>query len=131
MQTNELFRIALGLADPWVVGKIEFSEDRRKLELWLDFPSGSRFACPECGRGGCGVHDSSERVWRHLNFFEHQTLLHARQPRVKCPDHDIKTVEVPWARPGSGFTLLNGGLHPGVGAGRNDRCPGCPVDWRA
>ncbi len=76
------------------------------MALWLDFPSGSRFACPECGRGGCGAYDSSERTWRHLNFFEHKTLLHARQPRVECPDHGVKTVEVPWARPGSGFTLL-------------------------
>ncbi|MCH7871603.1 MAG: P27 family phage terminase small subunit [Planctomycetes bacterium] len=52
------------------------------------------------------MYDSSERTWRHLNFFEHKTLLHARQPRVECPDHGVKTVEVPWARPGSGFTLL-------------------------
>ncbi len=106
MQTNELFRIALGLAEPWVVSEIEFSEDQRQLELWLDFPSGSRFACPECGRDGCGVYDSSPRTWRHLNFFEHKTLLHARQPRVECPEHGVKTVEVSWARSGSGFTLL-------------------------
>ncbi len=106
MQINELFRIALGLAEPWTVSKIEFSKGQQQLELWLDFPSGSRFACPECGRGGCGVYDSSERAWRHLNFFEHKTLLHARQPRVECPDHGVKTVEVPWARSGSGFTLL-------------------------
>jgi transposase len=32
--------------------------------------------------------------------------LHARQPRIECPDHKVKTVEVPWARPGAGFTLL-------------------------
>lgn len=126
-QMQELFRVALGLAEPWVVSRIEFSEDQRQLELWLDFPAGSRFACPECkrdeqcehderddheGRGergerdGCGVYDSSERTWRHLNFFEHKTLLHARQPRIECPDHGVKTVAVPWSRPGSGFTLL-------------------------
>ncbi len=105
-QMQELFRVALGLAEPWVVSKIEFSQDQRQLDLWLDFPCGSRFACPQCGRGGCGVYDSSERTWRHLNFFEHKTLLHARQPRIECPHHGVKTVEVPWARPGSGFTLL-------------------------
>ena len=33
-------------------------------------------------------------------------MLHARRPRVECPDHCVKTVEVPWARPGSGFALL-------------------------
>ena len=105
-----MFRIALGLAEAWVVSKIEFSQDQRQLELSLDFPSGSRFACPECGRGGCGVYDTSdrptdqsvcdrrtvsvgsERTWRHLNFFEHKTRLHARQPRVKCPQHGVKTV---------------------------------------
>lgn len=105
-QMQELFRVALGLAEPWVVSKIEFSGDRQQLELWLDFASGSRFACPECGRAGCGAYDSTERTWRHLNFFQHKTLLHARQPRVECPDHGVKTVEVPWSRPGSGFTLL-------------------------
>ncbi len=105
-QIQELFRVALGLAEPWVVSKIEFSEEQRQLDLWLDFPSASRFACPECERGECGVYDSSERTWRHLNFFQHKTLLHARQPRIECPDHGVKTVQVPWARSGSGFTLL-------------------------
>lgn len=105
-QMRELFRVALGLAEPWEVSKIEFSEGRQQLELWLDFPSGSRFACPECGRSGCGAYDTSERAWRHLNFFQHKTLLHARQPRIECPKHGIRTVEVPWSRPGSGFTLL-------------------------
>ena len=105
-QMMELFRVALGLAEPWVVSKIEFSAEQRRLDLWVDFPAGSRFACPECGREGCGAYDSAERTWRHLNFFEHKTHLHARQPRIECPEHGIKTVAVPWARPGSGFTLL-------------------------
>jgi transposase len=73
--------------------------------MWLDFPAGSLFACPDCGKN-CGAYDSGERVWRHLNFFQHKTFLHARQPRIQCPDHGVKTVEVPWARSGAGFTLL-------------------------
>lgn len=103
---NELFTIALGIAEPWTVVRVEFSEQEQQLELWLDFPAGSSFACPECGRVGCKVHDTEERTWRHLDFFQHKTTLHARQPRVKCPDHGTKTVVLPWARPGSGFTLL-------------------------
>lgn len=106
MNTEELFRIALGLAQPWTVTEIAFSEDQHQLDLHLDFPKGSRFDCPECGRGGCPVHDTQERTWRHLNFFQHKTFLHARQPRVTCPEHGVKTVEVPWARPQVGFTLL-------------------------
>lgn len=105
-QMQELFRAALGLAEPWVVSKIEFSAEQHQLDLWVDFPSGSRFACPECGRAGGGAHDSAERTWRHLNFFDHKTFLHARQPRIECPEYGVKTVADPWSRPGSGFTLL-------------------------
>ncbi len=45
-------------------------------------------------------------TWRHLNFFQRKAYLHARVPRVRCDKCGIKTVNVPWARPGSGFTLL-------------------------
>lgn len=103
---SELFTVALGLGEPWTVARIEFSEGEQQLELWLEFAAGSRFGCPECGKEGCAVYDSEARSWRHLDFFQHRTLLHARQPRVRCPEHGVKTVEVPWARPRSGFTLL-------------------------
>jgi hypothetical protein len=33
-------------------------------------------------------------------------FLHARLPRVCCPEHGVRQVGVPWAREGSGFTLL-------------------------
>jgi hypothetical protein len=32
--------------------------------------------------------------------------LEARVPRSKCPEHGLLSVAVPWAREGSGFTLL-------------------------
>ena len=46
------------------------------------------------------------KEWRHLDFFQHQAFLHARTPRIKCPDCGVRLVSVPWARAGSGFTLL-------------------------
>ena len=45
-------------------------------------------------------------TWRHLNFFQHEAYLHARVPRVTCKACGVKRVAVPWAREGSGFTLL-------------------------
>jgi transposase len=41
-----------------------------------------------------------------MDFFQHKAFLHARLPRVVCPEHGVGQVSVPWARPGSGFTLL-------------------------
>ena len=102
---EELFGLALGLLEPWRVNRIEFSEEGGQLDLYLDFTRGYRFPCPECGKP-CPVHDTEERTWRHLNFFPYKTYLHARLPRVECEEHKVKTVKVPWARPGTGFTLL-------------------------
>ena len=97
--------MALGISQPWVVTRIEFSGEKQRLDIHLDFPRGSKFPCPEC-ETACGVYDTQEQKWRHLNFFQHTTYLHARHPRVECDTHGIKRVVVPWARPGAGFTLL-------------------------
>ena len=103
-----VFGAALGLVPPWQVVGVEFDKDAGTLEIGLDFPRGSRFSCPEtgCPQGACPVHDTTEKRWRHLDFFEHQAFLSARVPRVDCPEHGVHLVAVPWARPGSGFTLL-------------------------
>ena len=86
--------------------RAEFSVEDGQLDLYVDFPSGSKFVCAECGRAGCGVHDTKDETWRHLDFFQHRAFLHARTPRVTCPTCGVRKVAVPWARAGSGFTLL-------------------------
>ena len=106
MNTEELFEVALSLSPPWYVHKIIFDPTRQVLDIELNFESGARFPCPVCGSEGCKVHDSSERTWRHLNFFQYECYLHARVPRVRCGRCGVKTLNVPWARAGTGFTLL-------------------------
>lgn len=106
MRDLDLFQLALGLERPWNVKDSSFDAEARRLDLYIDFEAGGRFRCPECGRAGCPAWDTSQKTWRHLNFFEHQAYLHVRTPRVKCESCGVKLVEVPWARHGSGFTLL-------------------------
>ena len=106
VKAEELFTIALGLAAPWRVTGVTFSGEPRQLHIELDFAAGARFACSGCGEPGLGAYDTSERQWRHLDFFQHECYLHARLPRVRCDRCGVKTVGVPWARPESGFTLL-------------------------
>jgi transposase len=105
MDANNLFGMALGLGNGWKVAKSEMDVERRQLRLWLDFATGSQFACSECGEY-CPVHDTVEKTWRHLNFWQHTTQLTARVPRTKCEKHGVLQAEVPWARPGSGFTVM-------------------------
>ena len=101
-----LFSAALGLEEPWEVVDVRFDAERRRLDLRIDFRKGARFPCPECGAAGCKVHDAELHTWRHLNFFEHEAYLSTRVPRVDCPEHGVKQVQVPWARGRSDFTLL-------------------------
>jgi transposase len=103
--TQTIFHHALGLQDPWMVRDVQFDAGARRLDMMIDFPRGSRFACPSCG-ASCAVHDTMDKTWRHLDFFQHQALLHARVPRASCPEHGVLLVAVPWARADSGFTLL-------------------------
>lgn len=108
MDQNQLFAMALGLQHPWFVEKIQFNAEGKRLDIYLDFPKGSEFACPRCGTKS-KAYDTEDKVWRHMNFFQHECYLHARIPRINCCGKDkcgVLLVEVPWARPQSGFTLL-------------------------
>ncbi|TXK98379.1 ISL3 family transposase [Methylococcaceae bacterium HT1] len=108
MNNESLFSMALGLQSPWKVEEIIFSNDnileQNELHLQIGFESGARFA-DESGVL-CPVHDTVDRQWQHLSFFEHSCYLHCSVPRITTTDGKVRTVEVPWARPGSGFTLL-------------------------
>ncbi len=106
MRDTDLLQLALGLLPPWMVAGSTFDAAAKRLDIYLDFPRGSRFACPDCGSADCPAYDTEEMTWRHLNFFQHEAYLHARVPRVRCPGCGVKRVSVPWARDGSGFTLL-------------------------
>ena len=106
MRDRDLFQLALGLQSPWYVADCTFDRDGKRLDLKLDFKAGSRFACAECKAEGCPVHDTDDKTWRHLDFFQHQAFLTARVPRTTCKTCGVKQVDVPWARKNSGFTLL-------------------------
>jgi transposase len=103
-----LFTAGLGLSGPWRVMRTEFDVEAAQLDLYLGCARGARFACPakDCAHDGCPVHDTVDKTWRHLDFFQYRALLHARLPRVRCPEHGVRQVSVPWARPRSGFMLL-------------------------
>lgn len=106
MKDTDLFQMALGLIPPWLVERSSFDPKQKRLDIYIDFTRGGEFTCDGCGQEGCKAYDTVDKMWRHLNFFEHVTYLHARVPRTDCPNCGIGIVSVPWAREGSGFTLL-------------------------
>jgi transposase len=107
MAPSDIFTLGLGLAAPWrVVGqRLETDKQPNELHLAVAADPGARFPCPTCGRL-CKPHDYKETSWRHLNFFQHACIVSARVPRADCPEHGVLRINLPWARAGSGFTLL-------------------------
>ena len=106
LSQEALFKLALNLEDPWYITRIDFSSEEKQLDIHVDFKSGSKYPCAKCGEPGRSVHDTIDRTWRHLNFFQFKTYIHCRVPRTTCDKCGVKQAKVPWARKGSGFTLL-------------------------
>jgi transposase len=108
MDEHMIFAMALGLpGTPWRVEAVELDALQQQLTIRLGFAPGSRFAHPQTGQPA-GVYDTSERRWRHLNFFQYACEIVAPLPRVGggTGGARVLTVSVPWARDRSGFTLM-------------------------
>lgn len=105
MDDKKLIQITLGIETPWHVKEIELNTSKKRIDIYLDFTKGTKFPCPICNEL-CEIHDTKERTWRHLDFFNYESYLHARVPRTKCKEHGVKLVDLPWIRSNTGFTLF-------------------------
>ena len=102
---ESLFARALKLESPWEIKTIEFQEAEGVIKVYIDFPRGSVFCCPACGKE-VKAYDTTEKEWRHLSFFQYACYLVVRVPRIDCPADGILQIDVPWARDGANFTFL-------------------------
>lgn len=101
MNSKKIFELALHLESPWTISDVKF--DNGELHIYLSYTQGFY----KDSKGRSSVYDHVDRSWRHLNFFQHKCYLHCSIPRIKDEQTGtVKQVEVPWAREGSGFTLL-------------------------
>lgn len=104
-----LFEHSMGLGPEWEVSDVWFEqpgEGPERLHVRVARVPGEAVACPGCG-ARCGVYDTRERTWRHLDIWQYETIVHCAVPRADCPEHGPRTVRMPWeVRPNSHFTAL-------------------------
>ena len=106
MRDVAFFAKLLCLRKPWKVSRVSLSPEEKRIDIGLEHGRRAQFSCPEC-RLPLPLYDHiPARQWRHLDHGECLTWLHARIPRVYCLEHGVRHVTVPWALPGSRFTLL-------------------------
>jgi len=106
MDSTQLYSQLLGIYTPWTVERVEMDVHGLKVDVYLVETPGARFSCPHCKLELALYDHTPPRQWRHLDSCQFQTMLHARIPRIKCKQHGVMQVELPWAEPGGRFTRL-------------------------
>jgi len=69
MNSEHLFKMALGIESPWEITNVQFKGEEltKELHIDIDFKRGALF--PDSSGELCAVHDTKTKTWRHLNFF--------------------------------------------------------------
>lgn len=105
MTVEEHYARLLQLPPPWEVVKVEESLPDQRVTVFLRWPDGVRAPCPGCGELMPVYDRMGERTWRHLSVMQYRLELKCATPRCQCKEDGVKAVRVPWAEPGSRFTL--------------------------
>lgn len=106
---NDIFSAALNITAPWFIEDVIFDPDKGRLDININFKRGSKFYYSNSAElidGDFSVHDTVNKTWRHLNFFEHDCFLNCRVPRVKTDCGKVRLIKAPWEGGSLGFTLL-------------------------
>jgi transposase len=104
MQDFALYQQLLGLEEPWHVTAVRLNLPAQEVEVTVAVRE-QLWGCPQCS-GRMHVHQWEERTWRHLDSCQFKTLIRAKVPVVRCPEHGTQTVAVPWAEKYGRFSKL-------------------------
>lgn len=105
MDDKSLYAHILNLSAPWQVKSLSLDENAGSVTVVVGITKNTQLICPTCEQP-CPVHDHRHRKWRHLDTCQFMTVVEANVPWVMCPNHGCQTLPVPWAGPGSRYTLL-------------------------
>jgi len=105
VEVSEHYALLLGIHTPWDISSVDLRLEDHRVDVVIEY-TGDEGTCPDCGVI-CPRYDvRPTRTWRHLDTMQFATYLHSETPRVKCSEHGVKSVAVPWAGKNSRFTLL-------------------------
>jgi transposase len=103
VRVTTLLKKLLALPGVWVRGVSCPAPDTVVVEVVL---RRRKLVCPECGYTARARRDTRPvaSTWRHLDFGRWRVEIRARLRRINCPEHGVRTEQVPFARSGSRFT---------------------------
>jgi len=105
VDSTQLYQRILGLPAPWQVSDVQINEISCEVVVRVTH-TGHGLTCPTCKHAG-NLHDhATMRRWRHLDTCQMATVIECCIPRVRCDEHGVLQLPVPWAGPKSRFTLM-------------------------
>ncbi len=107
MDPIELFTALLHIDSPWQVESVILDTEQGRngsVVVHIGVSEPNRLVCCECGALSPS-YDTRERRWRHLDTMEYQTIIVSDVPRVRCKEHGVHQVSIPWAEDRSRFTV--------------------------
>jgi transposase len=94
----------ISVSTPWKIKEITVSQPAKAVNVFIDYETGTKFPCSQCNKLSF-VHDSSYRVWRHLDLCDYRCYLNIKIPRTNCPEHGVRVIkEHPFGRQGSHYS---------------------------
>ena len=106
MEFDKVLSTILEVKPPWFISETDVHKATKTVNVFIDFERGTTFACPNCEQA-CKVHDSTYRIWRHLDVMDYRCYLNIRVPRIKCSRHKVLVIDkLPWGRTNIHFTHL-------------------------
>ena len=95
---------SIGVKAPWKVASVSILGELRQVHIRVECPHGIAWVDLETGERA-QIKGWEERVWRHMDTCEYETVVTAEVPRIKLKSGRTMVVSVPWAEPGGRFTL--------------------------
>ena len=106
MDFDNLLAKILEVKKPWYIRDIDIHKGTKSINVFIDYEKGSVFKCPKCEQDS-KIHDSSYRIWRHLDIVNYRCYLNVKIPRLKCEKHKVLVIDkIPWGRFNLHFTHL-------------------------
>jgi transposase len=106
MYAEAFFSKLLGLEAPFYLTEIRHLDEEEGQPLELVVEVDPNYRRLDSHDQPCTLHSYYERRWRHLAVMQYPCYIRCRVPRYRTSQGTIETLEVPWAREGSRFTLL-------------------------
>jgi transposase len=105
MEITEFYSKILELSAPWEVLNVELHQEDKEVLVEVGINANHSCHCPICGSVS-PRYDKNPKRWRDKDTNQFKTIIIADVPRVKCNEHGVRTISIPWAEKGSRYTYL-------------------------